>query len=90
MSAREDLATYLAPMLRGAFLLDTDAQALAGARALVGRLTYVVDDSDEIETTTLGAPERSVLRHRWITVKVPNGVEHATLPYEDETPGGTA
>lgn len=84
MSAREDLAIYLAPLLRGAFLLDSDAQALAGARALVGRLTYVVDDCDEVETTSLGGSKRSFIRNRWITVKVPNGVEHATLPYEDE------
>lgn len=82
MSARDDLIDYLTPLLRGAFLLDSERQARAGARALVDRLTYVMDDCDEIDVTSMGAPERSFIRNRWITVKVPNGAEHVTLPYE--------
>jgi len=85
MSARDDLVEYLARLCHSTFLLDNEAVALAGARRIVDRLRYVVDDYDEIETTTLGAPERSFIRNRWITVKVPNGVEHVTLPYEQES-----
>lgn len=83
MTARDDLAAHLAPLLRGAFLLDSDAQALSGARALVDRLTYVIDDHVDIENTSLGAAERHVIRHRWIVVKIPNGVEHHALPYDE-------
>lgn len=78
--AREDLIAHLAPLLQGAFQLDSRAQALAGARALVDRLVYVVDEHDDLETTSLGSADTTALRQRWIVIKVPNGVEHLTLP----------
>lgn len=84
MSARDELIDYLTPLLRGAFLLDSEAQARAGARALVGRLTYVAAEHDDVETTTLSSPERGVIRQKWIVVKIPNGTERLMLPYEQD------
>ena len=80
MSARTDLIAYLTPLLRGAFPLESEAQARAGAQALVNRLGYVLDEHDDIETTSLGQLDRSCIRQRYIVVKVPNGSEHIRLP----------
>jgi hypothetical protein len=83
VTARDDLAVYLAPLIGSAVGLDGHARCLAAARRVVDALSYVVDDTEEIETTTYNTPGRSFIRHRWITVRIPNGVEHVTLPFAD-------
>ncbi len=91
MSARDELIDYFTSLLRGAFLLDSEKQARAGARTLVNRLAYVIDEYEDIETTSPGATEREVIRHKWIVVKVPSGVERHRLPFGEpaEQPKGS-
>lgn len=78
MSARDDLVRYLAGRLPGNFVLPETT-----ARLIVDCLPFVIDDHDDVETTTLSAKEREVIRHKWIVVKVPNGVERHTMPFDD-------
>lgn len=84
MSPREELVGYLAGALRQRATVD-DPDRVAGR--VVDCIPYVVEDTSEIETSAMGAPERTFLRTTWITMRVPVGTERVTLPWDADHTG---